>query len=55
MKKTIYIVIRVTRFTVLPVAAFNSFCNAETYLKEKEAYDKKYRGYIHEIEVKDME
>lgn len=53
MKKVIYIVMRITRYTAVPEAAFESAKNAEEYLNEKETYDKNYHGTVVSIYVKD--
>ena len=46
MRKLIYLLVRASRFTAVPVVAFKSKANAEEYLKKKEDKDKNYHGYI---------
>lgn len=53
MRKVIYIVMRITRYTAVPEAAFESAKNAEEYLNEKETYDKNYHGTVISVYVKD--
>lgn len=40
MRKLIYLLVRVSRFIVVPVVAFKSKANAEEYLKKEEDKDK---------------
>ena len=53
MRKIIYLVLRITKYTAVPEAAFESAKNAEEYLKEKELYDKNYHGVVFSVYKKD--
>lgn len=53
MRKIIYLVLRITKYTAVPEAAFESAKNAEEYLKEKELYDKNYHGVVFSVYMKD--
>ena len=55
MKKLIYLLVRASRFTVVPVVAFKSKANAEEYLKKEEDKDKNYHGYIVTIPLENEE
>ena len=46
MRTPIYLLVRASRFTAVPVAAFKSKANAEKHLKKEEDKDKNYHGYI---------
>lgn len=55
IKKLIYLLVRVSRFTAVPVVAFKSKTNAEEYLKKEEDKDKNYHGYIVTIPLENEE
>lgn len=55
MRKIIYLVMRITKFTAVPEKAFKSKKNAESYLKEKEMYDKNYHGVVFSVYMEDID
>ena len=53
MRKIIYVVMRTTDFSMIPVIAFNSAKEAEEYGKQKYDKNKDYNWYISSIYLED--
>ena len=53
MRKIIYVVMRTTDFSMMPVIAFNSAKEAEEYGKQQYDKNKDYNWYISSIYLED--
>ena len=54
MRKIIHLVMRITKYAVVPEVAFESELNAEQYLKKKSDNDKNYHGVLFKVHVEDV-